>query len=176
MRLFLVLLLSLLPCVSLGHNPAWLDSAMRYNGIAEKPGNRGVADVFNRYVGVPLGSYYCASAASYWLYVGKAPLQVKTARARAFVLPFSVRSELVVAGRYTPKPGDIVVWTRNGGGHVGFVRWWQFSSGATIEANTSPNSKFGGSQHNGGGIYARSRRIVPGAAFRITHFTPVQSN
>jgi len=173
MQLSLALLCWLLLSASQGHSQVpWLDEALRYEGMTEEGNNRGIADRFNKFVAAPLGSPYCASFVSYALHKGNAPLKMRTARSRAFILPTSIRAELVASGKYKVQAGDLAIWIRNGGGHIGIVRSWSETRGRVLEANTSPDSK-SGSQWNGGGIYTRTRRYVPGAVFRITHFTPI---
>jgi len=71
------------------------------------------------------------------------------------------------------KSGDILVWIRKNGGHIGFIEkpvdrfTWR-----TIEANTSPGTA--GSQYDGDGVWRRVRTYEPFNTFRITHYVPVR--
>jgi hypothetical protein len=151
-----------------------LQIALRYVGLEERPGNRGVMiDRWNRFVHNPLGSPYCAAFVSWCLEEShaRAPT-VRTGWARGFILPTSYTMNDVLWGRYTPQPGDIIPFTRPGGGHVGFVtRYFGKGKFELVEANTSPGSS--GSQHNGGGVYRRTRTYQPHASFRMMGVTPV---
>lgn len=157
--------------------PPQLVIAARYVGTVERGGyNRGKdIDEWNRYAGAPVGSSYCASFVSWCL--GQARVRsprIRTAWARNFIQRGrSVSAQDVLIGKYKPKPGDIVVWIRERGGHVGYVAAWDRRSGATIEANTSSGVR--GSQANGDGVYRRQRMIQPFSAFRIVAFTPVET-
>lgn len=97
-----------------------VDTALRYVGTRETHGpNRSpVIDRWNRAVGVPLGSPYCASAVSAWLQSsGNRVILLRSARARSFAnLPNAIPAKRVITGQYKPRRGDIVVWTRSGGG------------------------------------------------------------
>ncbi len=67
-------------------------------------------------------------------------------------------------------PGTIIVWRRGTTpfGHAGIVEKWKGKSGTTVEGNTSSGKK--GSQHDGDGVWRRTRTINPTAYFRITDF------
>jgi hypothetical protein len=154
--------------------PLHLEIALRYEGLEERPGNRGeMIDRWNLFVGNPRGSAYCAAYISWCL--AQALVEWPTLRtgwARNFFTPKSYTMNDVLWGRYTPKPGDIIPFTRPGGGHVGFVtRYFGKGKFELVEANTSPGSS--GSQHNGGGVYRRTRTYQPHASFRMMGVTPV---
>lgn len=155
--------------------PPHLRVALAFVGLRETTGpNRSPEiDRWNRFAGAPLGSSYCAAFVSWCLHEAnvKAP-RLKTAWAKNFVVKGRSRTATdVAAGRYQPQPGDIIIWTRGTGGHVGFCQSWSGQSGRTVEANTSPGA---GSQWNGDGVYERSRSLSPFSHFRIVAFTPVE--
>lgn len=163
--------------------PPHITLARTYLTVRETGGHNRSPDIdrWNRYVGAPLGSSYCASFVSFNLGQSRVKFPAtRTAWARGFLLPGqSVSARDALNGKYLPKPGDIVVWTRPGGGHVGFVKQAARSPTPgqspllyTIEANTSSGSS--GSQANGDGVYERTRKIQPFAKFRIVGFTPVR--
>lgn len=168
------LLLLLLAVSSLNTQPH-VDTAKRYVGITETHGNNRspVIDRWNRAVGVPLGSPYCASAVSAWLTSAHAQLpRMRSARARGFISVRAIEANRVLRGECTVEAGDIIIWQRAGGGHIGIAaERWSGSHGKVIEANTSSGKR--GSQWNGDGIWIRERRITPLTAFRITHIVKV---
>jgi predicted nucleic acid-binding Zn ribbon protein len=155
-------------------NPPHLDTALAYVNMQETGENRGIADRFNEFVNAPLGSPYCASFTSYCNHKGNAPIKLKTAWSRGFASSKIGARDIrdVFLGIYEPKPGDLLVWKRKRGGHIGFVTVYRKSSKTffTVEANTSNGLQ--GSQWNGGGIYERNRVYKPFSAFRLTHIVP----
>lgn len=154
--------------------PSVVRVAEKYVGIRETGGrNRGPEiDRWNRAAGAPLGSSYCASSVGGWLSEADvARPRLKTAWARNYEQPYSIKPDRVARGVARVPVGSVVVWKRPGGGHVGIVTRWRGSTGDTIEANTSSGLK--GSQHDGDGIFRRKRTINALSAFRITAFTPV---
>jgi hypothetical protein len=155
--------------------PRHLTVAAGYVGTVERQRNRGPEiDTWNRFCGVPVGSNYCSSFISWCNDQGRVRSpRLRTAWARSWIRPNSQSAQDVLLGRYKPKPGDIVVWVRERGGHVGYVTAWERRSGSTIEANTSSGVR--GSQSNGNGVYRRQRVISPFSAFRIVAFTPVET-
>lgn len=178
--IFLVFACCLLPRFSAveasasGAYPAHLRIALGFENHRETAYNRSpYIDQWNRSAGVPPGSYYCASFVSWCLKEARVRFPKKnTASSRAFIVPGrSYTTQQILLGVYRPKAGDILVWVRQGGGHIGFVIGWDKATGTTIEANTSSGK---GSQANGDGVYRRTRRIEPFSAFRITHFTVVE--
>lgn len=145
--------------------------ATAYLGTRESGGaNRGVAiDRWNRGVSVPLGSPYCAAFVSAMLDEARClAITTRSARARAFI---SERRAQVIAVHANTKaqPGDVVVFRRNGGGHIGIVeRIAEDGRIECVEANTSSGQR--GSQWNGDGVWRRKRNLYePWSAFRITH-------
>lgn len=157
--------------------PGHLQLALTFDGFCETGENRGAqVDTWNRFAGNPVGSSYCAAFVSWCLHSGHATFpQKKTGWAKGFIFPGRSISAAAVARKSSQvKPGDIVIWTRpGGGGHIGFVVSWDGTTGETIEANTS--NGLSGSQYNGGGVYRRVRRIEPYNRFRIIYFTPVET-
>lgn len=167
---FLFCLCVLLPSLSADHTHH-VTKATRYVGLTESGGaNRGTAiDGWNRGVGAPLGSPYCAAFVSAVLSEARClAITTRSARARAFI---NERRGQVIAVHQNTKarPGDVVVFRRNGGGHIGIVE--RVAEGGRIEcveANTSSGKR--GSQWNGDGVWRRKRTLYePWSAFRITH-------
>ena len=130
-------------------------------------------DSANRAAGIPLGSPYCASMVSRWLRMSGAIYPAyRGGYSRAFVTKESLTLPLK---HWQDLSGWLLVFKRNGGGHIGVIE-----SGSvivkTIEANTSSGER--GSQWNGGGIFPRVRDLKkvssPYNVFRATHVTPVR--
>lgn len=144
--------------------------AGRYVSARESrgPNRSDIIDRWNRSVGVPLGSPYCAAFVSAVLTdVGCSAIKTRSARARAFI---AERKGIVldVHAQTIAHVGDIVVFKRNGGGHIAIVERVEGNVVFTVEANTSPGR--GGSQWNGDGVWRRKRTLYePWSAFRITH-------
>jgi hypothetical protein len=138
--------------------------ALRWVGYREVGKNRGYwVDEFNRKVGAPLGSPYCASFVYWVLDSVRWQPRFKTAWSRTYVRAGIPVWEVPDAG-----PEALLVWIRNGGGHIGFiVRSLGRYKWETVEANTS--NGVSGSQWNGDGIYRRIREYEPFSVFRITH-------
>lgn len=153
-----------------------LDTARKYVGLIERTGNRGPhIDRWNRRVGAPLGSPWCASFVSFCLDAGGAhEPRTRSAWSRAFVGSGAIEASKVLSGEYTPQAGDIVIWRRSAtAGHIGFVeKEWSRARGRTVEGNTSSGSV--GSQWNGGQVAIRVRTVNLFSHFRITHFVPVR--
>lgn len=154
-------------------NPPHLELAESYVGVKEITNNSSPEiNVWLKFVGLTPGNPYCAAFVSYCIKDAKEP-QVRSGLARHFVTKKSIPASKVLLGIEKIDPGTILVWRRGNTifGHTGFVKEWGTDKGTTIEANTSSGNQ--GSQSNGDGVYIRQRTIVPGAAFRITDFTPV---
>lgn len=165
--------------------------AAGYVGTVEEGVNRGpVVERFQRAVGIPPGSAWCAAFVGFVLDEAKRQSgrrlvpAVLSGVATAYVGRESVRARDVLRGVARPPVGSLVVWRRGATwrGHVGFVLRddnaevrgpaWYLRCGRTIEGNTSPG--VGGSQADGDGVWERVRCIQPGAYFRIVAFTPVR--
>lgn len=165
--------------------------AAGYVGTVEEGVNRGpVVERFQRAVGIPPGSAWCAAFVGFVL--GEAERQSgrrlvpaeRSGVATAYLGQESVRARDVLRGVARPPVGSLVVWRRGATwrGHVGFVLRddnatvrgpaWTLRCGRTIEGNTS--SGVGGSQADGDGVWERVRCIQPGSYFRIVAFTPVR--
>ena len=167
-----------MPLLSLSQSPGHrhLDIARRYVGVTEVTRNSSPEiDRMLAYVGLRPGTPYCAAFVSY--VISKAGATFPTVRsglASHFITARSIRASDVLIGIRTVPSGSIVIWRRGNTifGHAGFTESWHLESGRTIEANTSSGNT--GSQSDGDGIYQRTRRITPGAMFRIVSFTPVK--
>jgi hypothetical protein len=149
--------------------------ASLYVGHQETSANRSdLIDHWNRRLGLPAGSNYCASFLAFVL--DSAQVDYPTVRsgvAQHYITRQSIPATHVIHGREIPA-GHIAVWKRGNTwmGHVEIVREdWKGGSGLTIGANTTPGTA--GDQRQGNGVYKRTRRIDQTAYFRITHFTPV---
>ncbi len=160
-------------------------------GMTETKPNRGYwIDRFNQSVGAPMGSAWCASSVSFIVDSAQRLahargwklrfIPTRSPMAIRFILPNSVRAEIVLLGRTTIGAGDLAIWrTRDGygketiRGHIGVVERivgiGKEQKIYTLEGNTSRGEQ--GSQRDGGGYYARVRTIQPFNRFRITHFT-----
>lgn len=154
---------------------AALQRAVAKRGISEQPAfsNRGKAiDQWNTDADAPLGSPYCCSYVHAMF--GKAGFKLPGGASVAKVIA-AARAEGWIVSR--PKRGDLACFDFGTGkygpygDHIGFVertlalRWrggvfvgWV----QTIEANTSAQGDFGGSQSNGGGVFRRRRWITGG--------------
>lgn len=138
--------------------------ALSFAGLHERGQNRGVwIDVFNRSVKNPLGAPWCAGFVSYCLEQTQVTSpRVRTGWARGFIVGReSYTANDVALGRVTPQPGDLAIWTRNGGGHIGQVLRWSQSAGVTVEGNFRD------------AVRIMQRHLSPLSVFRITHFTRV---
>ena len=175
-----------------GGVPLHVRIAAGYVGTVEEGGaNRGrEVEAFQRAVGVPPGSAWCAAFVGFVLGEAErlsgrrlAPA-VRSGVATAYVGRGSVRARDVLRGVARPPVGSLVVWRRGATwrGHVGFVLGddraevrgpaWRLRCGRTIEGNTSSGAA--GSQADGDGVWERVRCIEPGSYFRIVAFTPVR--
>lgn len=173
--------------------------AASYIGTIEEGVNRGVAvERFQRAVGIPPGSAWCAAFVGFIL--NEAEHQsgrrlvpaVRSGVATAYLGRESVRARDVLRGVARPPVGSLVIWRRGATwrGHIGFVLRddnasvrglaWYLRCGRTIEGNTSAplsagtSSGSAGSQADGDGVWERVRCIQPGSYFRIVAFTPVR--
>lgn len=160
---------------SQSQEPEHLKLARTYVGVTETAKNSSPEiDSFLRYVGLNPGNPYCAAFVSTMIgRAGAVEPKVRSGLASNFITKKSIPASKVLIGMETVPPGTIIVWRKGNTifGHTGFVIHWNKASGETIEANTSAGIR--GNQRDGEGIYIRRRTIVPGDAFRITHFTLV---
>lgn len=129
-------------------------------GIHEAPGHPnadlgGPIDKMNAAVGMSPGpyAYWCGSAVHKWLKAGGLDFP-DWIRYVPSILTFAQRVEFGLSVTRTPEKGDLVVMNFDGGvpDHVALY----VGGGRTVEGNTSPGT--GGSQNNGGGVYARNPR------------------
>ena len=166
----------LLPLALSSAVPDHVRVALTYVGLRETHGNNRspVIDRWNRTVGAPLGSPYCASAVSDWLRTsGITSPRLRSASSRAFTRVVDCQvftAKQALRGEVRVQAGDVIVWIRSGGGgHIGVApKDWTGVQGPVVEANTSPPRQ-GGSEWNGDGVWVKERRISMGSAFRITH-------
>lgn len=131
-------------------------------------------DRFNRHVGSPLGSPYCAAFVYFCLdSLGIDYDMKRSGLARRLVSKTKSFSAIeVIYGREKILKDDILIWQKGQTifGHGGIsAEDWEGTSGATIEANTSSGTS--GNQSNGDGIYKKNRRIEPYNYFRIKWIT-----
>lgn len=155
--------------------PKHIAIALKFVGEQEvKRNSSPVIDSMLASVNLRPGNPYCAAGVSFCLTKAGATMpKVRSGLARNFVTKQSIPASKVLLGIVKIEQGTILIW-RDGNtihGHTGFVLAWEKDKGTTWEANTSSGIR--GSQRDGEGIYIRRRTIVPGAAFRITDFTPV---
>jgi hypothetical protein len=153
-----------------------LNVAESYVGTTEIAGpNRHPAiDKWNKNVGVPVGSSYCASFVSFVLDSAEVSYPVKrTALAQGMIVRKSIKANAINTVNPSNLRGWLLIWKRGETwmGHTGFVRYKRGNTFYTIEANTSPSES--GNQREGDGVWEKQRHIDPTAYFRITHFTPV---
>jgi hypothetical protein len=134
-------------------------------GKIETGHNRGIADKYNKALGLPLGSPYCQSG-QYWCYW--VACQKLHYTYRLIPMPRSGMANATydfikkngTKTRYIPRVHDFIVWKspRNYTGHieriivVGRAGWVK-----TVGFNTSSGRK--GSQRDGGGVWIRNRNI-----------------
>lgn len=130
-----------------------VEVATQYLGETEDKGaNRSTnVDKWNKFAGVPAGSFWCASFVSYCYFKAgyKAPI---SAWSPSF---FSDKSHLVnfedikrndAVGFYFKSKGRVA--------HIGLIEKRQGEYVVTIEGNTSPDEKI---DRNGGGVYRKFR-------------------
>lgn len=127
---------------------------------------------------VPLASPYCATGTSSGLEYFHLLPATRGGRAKKFLENEGVSAKDVFYGKTSlPDTPYVAVFTRKGGGHVGFL--WRLAQGVMKlwEPNTSPD-KGVGSQWNGSYTGWRTRSVKaacsPWNAFRIVKFVPVQ--
>lgn len=155
-----------------------LDTAKFYLGTKELTGkNDGEAvERFLKSVGRKKGDAWCAAFASYTLIAAKNVKEptVRSGLARSFVTKKSIKAADVLRKIKTIPVGSLVIWRKGTSisGHIGILRDdWAGEKGKTIEGNTSSGAA--GSQYDGDGVFARTRKIEPANYFRITDFTLV---
>jgi hypothetical protein len=160
-----------------------VDTFLTFTGYQERPNNRGYwPDIWNDYVPIYRTAPYCASSVSWMIgqlldsFTVTGPRTVRTASSRAFIGAGSWTINDILVGRYAPRPGDLLIFWRPGGGHVAVIIRYDAATQTffTIEANTSSGTR--GSQHNGAGVHQRTRRVrdLRYGEFRVSHVVPVR--
>jgi len=163
-----------LQCLS---EPAHIREAKQYLLVREKTGNNDgkYIEQWQAFVGIPVGSPYCAAFVSYILNKAKVIYpKIKSAVATRFITEESINADDVYDGRVEIDDNYLAIW-RNGKtwkGHIGFVYSWHKQEGYVIEANTS--SGYTGSQRDGQGVFIRFRKLSPSKYFRIVSFTKIR--
>ena len=138
--------------------------------------NRGKEiDKWNKYLGLPMGSPYCAAfVVSMYKDAGYRLPRI----GRCYTLYNVLLADEIKYKNITPEElmlkteslqaGDIIIWrhgkgtAQNWNGHAGIGRGKFFK---TREANTMPSSK--GNQREGGGVYDRERGLGIGTNFSV---------
>ena len=155
--------------------------AQLYVGHREAAPNRSpLIDYWNRRLGVPLGSPYCATFVSFCLdSAGVARPRVRAALAIRFnIVGWSRRPDWMRPTEL--QRGWILVWRRGSTwqGHVGIVYKGTRRGVWTIEANTTPGRSTPQREREGDGVWKRwrewQRNVFSGNAFRIIAVTPVE--
>ena len=162
------------PLHSASLSPKVLTIAKGFIGTKEEGNNGGYwVTRFQRSTRSPKGAQWCASFVNFCL--DSAGVKGLPFTGSGLARHFATRNKTVKATEVIAKnmelpPGTIIVWRRGTTpfGHAGIVDKWKGRRGTTVEGNTS--SGLQGSQHDGDGVWARSRVINPTNYFRITDF------
>lgn len=173
LTLCLWLLTSLQP-LSASHSLNVLTIAKGFIGTREVGNNGGYwVERFQRCTKSPKGAQWCASFVNFCL--DSAGVKGLPFTGSGLARHFATRNKTIKATEVIAKdmqlpPGTIIVWRRGTTpfGHAGIVNTWKGKKGTTVEGNTSSGLK--GSQHDGDGVWGRSRVINPTNYFRITDF------
>lgn len=173
LTLCLWLLTSLQP-LSASHSLNVLTIAKGFIGTREVGNNGGYwVERFQRCTKSPKGAQWCASFVNFCL--DSAGVKGLPFTGSGLARHFATRNKTIKATEVIAKdmqlpPGTIIVWRRGTTpfGHAGIVNTWKGRKGTTVEGNTSSGLK--GSQHDGDGVWGRSRVINPTNYFRITDF------
>ena len=173
LTLCLWLLTSLQP-LSASHSLEVLTIAKGFIGTREVGNNGGYwVERFQRCTKSPKGAQWCASFVNFCL--DSAGVKGLPFTGSGLARHFATRNKTIKATEVIAKnmqlpPGTIIVWRRGTTpfGHAGIVNTWKGRKGTTVEGNTSSGLK--GSQHDGDGVWGRSRVINPTNYFRITDF------
>lgn len=162
------------PPLSASLSPKVLTIAKGFIGTKEEGNNGGYwVTRFQRSTRSPKGAQWCASFVNFCL--DSAGVKGLPFTGSGLARHFATRNKTIKATEVIAKnmelpPGTIIVWRRGTTpfGHAGIVDKWKGKKGTTVEGNTS--SGLQGSQHDGDGVWARSRVINPTNYFRITDF------
>jgi hypothetical protein len=173
LTLFTCLLTSLQP-LSASVSPKVLLIAKGFIGTKEEGNNGGYwVRRFQASTKSPKGAQWCASFVNFCL--DSAGVKGLPFTGSGLARHFATRNKTikatkVIAENMTLPPGTIIVWRRGTTpfGHAGIVDTWKGKTGTTVEGNTSSGLR--GSQHDGDGVWARTRVINPTSYFRITDF------
>lgn len=149
--------------------------ARTFVGHRETAPNRSPwVDYWNRRVGAPLGSPWCAAFVAFVLDSARVAYPtVRSAAARAYITARSVPASMAISAA---RRGWLVIWRRGSSGwqgHIGILVRSTAERFATIEGNTALQS---GTEWDGDGVALRTRewRTALVGAFRVTHVTPVE--
>jgi hypothetical protein len=162
------------PLHSASLSPKVLEIATGFIGTKEEGNNGGYwVTRFQKVTKSPKGAQWCASFVNFCL--DSAGVKGLPFTGSGLARHFATRNKTikakdVIAQNLELPPGTIIVWRRGTTpfGHAGIVNKWKGKSGTTVEGNTSSGRK--GSQHDGDGVWGRSRTINPTNYFRITDF------
>jgi hypothetical protein len=173
LTLFTCLLTSLQPLsASVSHKTLLI--AKGFIGTKEEGNNGGYwVRRFQQSTKSPRGAQWCASFVNFCL--DSAGVKGLPFTGSGLARHFATRNKTIKATEVITKnmtlpPGTIIVWRRGTTpfGHAGIVDKWKGKTGTTVEGNTSSGLR--GSQHDGDGVWARTRVINPTSYFRITDF------
>ena len=149
--------------------------ARAFVGHRETAPNRSPwVDYWNRRVGAPLGSPWCAAFVAFVLDSARVSYPtVRSAAARAYITARSVPASMALSAA---RRGWLVIWRRGSSGwqgHIGILVRSTAERFTTIEGNTALRA---GTEWDGDGVALRTRewRTALVGAFRVTHITPVE--
>ena len=156
------------------HSLKVLTIAKGFIGTKEEGNNGGYwVARFQKVTKSPKGAQWCASFVNFCL--DSAGVKGLPFTGSGLARHFATRNKTIKATEVLSKnmqlpPGTIIVWRRGTTpfGHAGIVDTWKGKKGTTVEGNTSSGLK--GSQHDGDGVWGRTRTINPTNYFRITDF------
>jgi len=159
---------------SVSRSPEVLKIAEGFVGVKEQKNNSGYwVDRFLKSCRLKPGAQWCAAFVNFCL--DSAGIKTLPFTGSGLARHFATLNKTIKATEVLQKnmeipPGAIIVWRRGSTpfGHAGIVKKWKGKNGDTVEGNTSSGLK--GSQHDGDGVWKRSRSINPTNYFRITDF------
>lgn len=169
-----ILALTSSPLRSASLSPKVLTIAKGFIGTKEVGNNGGYwVERFQRSTRSPKRAQWCASFVNFCL--DSAGVKGLPFTGSGLARHFATRNKTIKATEVIAKnmelpPGTIIVWRRGTTpfGHAGIVDKWKGRRGTTVEGNTSSGLR--GSQHDGDGVWGRTRVINPTDYFRITDF------
>jgi hypothetical protein len=170
-----------------------IKSAERYTYVREKTGKNDAPeiDLWLKYLGLPLGSPYCAAFALYNYHIaadklkiqmplpkiGRVSLLYKACQKNPYKYK-TLSAKRVFLGIEKLEPGDLPAWAHgsaegNFNGHTGIVLLQKDSETFnSIEGNTGPGAA--GSQREGNGVFKRTRKLDIGKNFQVVGFIRVK--